>query len=434
MADPGVVEETREVAAQGSGEDAAPDGAGGAETDRTQDGTSSSTDAAEPSLADAMRDAVAPGDGGDGQEAGGQPGEEGPSEDPHPGSGESEDAVGAGGEDELPLRNPDSQPESPEPTPETLAAIRAISRRQAEDTREEASEKAAVVVRKEVRRILGLDGKPDFEAESVSHIMGLARDGERVDPELEKELRAELDALGVDLGVVKLRYDSMSQEDRRQLTTFEVQQAFLRVVDRVETLATQASVSLGHRIRMFESESKDHLKLVAGVRVVLETQQKQVKELAVGFRKTMQEETEGFRKTMQEETEGFRKTMQEETEGFRKTMQEETEGFEEFVGRERKALSDKVKGFQMAFEGVGGHLKLCENAAREVVSKVESAGAASTAVGQEAARVMSDLQRVANSGLAVRRLALLGGVLGSAVGGFFAFVVLLLLWAVTGGS
>ena len=46
---------------------------------------------------------------------------------------------------------------------------------------------------------------------------------------------------------------------------------------------------------------------------------------------------------------------------------------------------------------------------------------------------MSELQRVANSGLAVRRLALLGGVVGSAVGGFFAFVVLLLLWAVTSG-
>ncbi len=424
MADPGVVEETRDVVADDSEEDAGPDGAGGGETDRTQPDTSSSSDSEEPSLADAMRDAVAPGDGGDGQEAGGQPGDEvegesGPgepgaragSEGSESGSGDSGDGTGAGGDEQLVVRNED------------LAAVRQNVQGQAEANTEAVADESAVAVRKEVRRILGLDGKPGFEAESVSHIMGLARDGERVDPELEKELLAELDALGVDLGVVQLRYDSLSKEDRRQLTTFEVQQAFLRVVDRVETLATQASVSLGHRIRMFESESKDHLKLVAGVRVVLETQQKQVKELAVGFRKTMQEETEGFRKTMQEETEGFRKT-----------MQEETEGFEEFVGRERKALSDKVKGFQMAFEGVGGHLKLCENAAREVVSKVESAGAASTAVGQEAARVMSDLQRVANSGLAVRRLALLGGVLGSAVGGFFAFVVLLLLWAVTGGS
>ncbi len=411
MADPGVVEETREVAAQGSGEDAAPDGAGGGETDRMQDGTSSSPDAAEPSLADAMRDAVAPGDGGDGQEAGGQPGEEGPSEDPHPGSGESEDAVGAGGEDELPLRNPDSQPESPEPTPENLAAIRAISRRQAEDTREEASENATVVVRKEVRRILGLDGKPDFEAESVSHIMGLARDGERVDPELEKELRAELDALGVDLGVVKLRYDSMSKEDRRQLTTFEVQQAFLRVVERVETLATQASVSLGHRIRMFDGEAKDQLKLVAGLRVLLETEQGKVEKLVVGF--------------------GDR--MKKETEGFENRTQEATEGFEAVVREKRKALAEKVQDLQMAFEGVGPHLKSCEDRAQRITEQLGSVGSAATHAEQEALRVMSELQRVANSGLAVRRLALLGGVVGSAVGGFFAFVVLLLLWAVTSG-
>ena len=303
MADPGVVEETREVAAQGSGEDAAPDGAGGGETDRMQDGTSSSTDAAEPSLADAMRDAVAPGDGGDRQEDAGQsadagsgdPGAPAGSQDPRPGSGESEDAVGVGGEDELPLRNPGPQPESPEPTSENLAAIRAISRRQAEDTREEASEKAAVVVRKEVRRILGLDGKPDFEAESVSHIMGLARDGERVDPELEKELRAELDALGVDLGVVKLRYDSMSKEDRRQLTTFEVQQAFLRVVERVETLATQASVSLGHRIRMFDGEAKDQLKLVAGLRGAARDGAGKGREARCGVRRQDEEGDGGLR-------------------------------------------------------------------------------------------------------------------------------------------
>ena len=408
MADPGVAEETREVAAQGSGEDAAPDGAGGGETDRTQPDTSSSSDSVEPSVADAMRDAVAPGDGGDRREDAGQsadtgsgePGAPAGSQDPRPGSGESEDAVGAGGEDELPLRNPDSQPESPEPTPENLAAIRAISRRQAEDTREEASEKAAVVVRKEVRRILGLDGKPDFEAESVSHIMGLARDGERVDPELEKELRAELDALGVDLGVVKLRYDSMSKEERRQLTTFEVQQAFLRVVERVETLATQASVSLGHRIRMFDGEAKDQLKLVAGLRVLLETEQGKVEQLVVGFRNRMQEETESF---------------------------------EEVVRQERKALAEKVQGLQKAFDDVGPHLKSCEDRAQRITEQLGSVGSAATHAEQEALRVMSELQRVANSGLAVRRLALLGGVVGSAVGGFFAFVVLLLLWAVTSG-
>ena len=263
------------------------------------------------------------------------------------------------------MRDPGSEAAPPEPNPENLRKIRAVSRRQAEDTRQDASEKAAEVVRREVRRILGLDGKPDFEAESVSHVMGLARDGERVDPELEKELRAELDALGVNLDGVKLRYDSMSKEDRRQLTTFEVQQAFLRVVERVDKLATQASVSLGHRIRMFDDQAKDQLKLVAGLTVLIETQHKQVEDLVVGFRQKMQEETEGF---------------------------------EQVVTREKKTLTDKVKDFQMAFEGVDGHLKSCQTVTRELVGQLESAGAASSSVGQEAQRVMSDLQRVANSG------------------------------------
>ncbi len=303
-----------------------------------------------------------------------------------PGSGDR--PAQSGGDDQLPVRDED------------VALLRRSVEAQAEDNREAVGDKTAIEVRMEVRRILGLDGKPDFESESVSHIMGLARDGERVDPELEKELRAELDALGVDLGVVKLRYETMSKEDRRQLTTFEVQQAFLRVVERVETLATRASVSLGHRIRMFDAEARDHLKLVAGVRVMLETQQKQVEALVVGFREKMQEETAGF---------------------------------EEVVRQEKKALSEKVKGFQTAFEGVAGHLKSCESRAHEVTERLTSAGAAAEAVEHEAARVMSELQRVASSGFAVRRLALLGGVIGSAAGGFFAFVVLLLLWAATSG-
>ena len=331
MADPGVVEETRDVVADDSEEDSATDGAGVGETDRMQSDASSSSDSVEPSLADAMRDAVAPGDGGDGQEAGGQPGDEvegesgssggdaGPGErgaraGSESGSGDSGDGTGAGGDEQLVVLNED------------IAAVRQNVQGQAEANTEAVADESAVAVRKEVRRILGLDGKPGFEAESVSHIMGLARDGERVDPELEKELLAELDALGVDLGVVQLRYDSLSKEDRRQLTTFEVQQAFLRVVDRVETLATQASVSLGHRIRMFESESKDHLKLVAGVRVVLETQQKQVEKVAVGFRKKMQEEAEGFR-------------------GVRRRG-------EEGADREGEGLPDGVRGCRRAPEGV----------------------------------------------------------------------------------
>ena len=314
--------------------------------------------------------------------------------------GPSGDGSGTAGGEQLTVRNPGSPAAPSEPNPENLRKIRAVSHRQAADIREDASEKAAEIVRTEVHRILGLDGKPDFEAESVSHVMGLARDGERVDPELEKELRAELDALGVSLDGVKLRYESMSKEDRRQLTTFEVQQAFLRVVERVDKLATQASVSLGHRIRMFDGEARDQLKLVAGLRVLLETEQGKVEDLVVGFRKKMQEEAEGF---------------------------------EAVVDRKKKELTGKVQALQAAFDGIGPHLKSCEDRAQRIKDQVDSVGLTVTQAEQEAQRVISELQRVANSGLAVRRLALLGGVAGSAVGGFFAFVVLLLLWAVTAG-
>ncbi|MYD85645.1 MAG: hypothetical protein F4Y14_05375 [Acidobacteria bacterium] len=281
-----------------------------------------------------------------------------------------------------------------------MRRIRQASRRQAEDTREDASEKAAQVVRTEVKRILGLDGRPDFEAESVQHIMGLTRDGQRVDPELEKELRAELDALGLDLGLVKLRYESMSREDRRQLTTFEVQQAFLRVVERVEKLASQASVSLGHRIRMFDAEARDQLKLVAALRVLLETEQGKVEELVVSFRNHIQEQTDDLK---------------------------------DLVVQEKKAIAGKVKDLQTAFADMGGHMKSCETRVQEIDSRLESAGVAATAVEQQAARVMTELQRADGSARAGWRLALLGGVVGSAAGGFFAFIVMLLLWAATSG-
>ena len=394
MADAGVAEETREGAPDASG-----GGAAGVDAPPIE--------SAEPSVADAMRGDVEDGGGGDGAQArdvaGGPDADSGESVEPasEPASdGPSDGGAGTDGDEQLAVRNPGSQAAPPEPNPENLRKIRAVSQRQAADTREDASEKAAEIVRTEVRRILGLDGKPDFEAESVSHVMGLARDGERVDPELEKELRAELDALGVNLDGVKLRYESMSKDDRRQLTTFEVQQAFLRVVERVDRLATRASVSLGHRIKMFEGESRDYLKLFAGLRVLLEAHQDHVRKLVVDFRDRMTEETERF----------------------------------EAVAAERQnALKEKVTGFQTAFDAVDGHLKSCENRARVLDEQVGSVGSTVSQTQQEAQRVMSDLQRVANSGLAVRRLALLGGVVGSAVGGFFAFLVLLLLWAVTAG-
>ena len=405
MLDGGVADETRDVASDASGA-----GTAGADSSPT-------VDSAEPSVEDAMRSALDDGDGGESDPPDG-PGEQGrdgaagppaaaadssasvPPTVPSVSDAPSEDRAGTDAGAQLSVRNPGPHVAPAEPNPEHLRKIREVSKRQAQDTEEDASQKAAEIVRVEVRRILGVDGKPDFEAESVSHVMGLARDGERVDPELEKELRAELDALGVNLDGVKLRYDSMSKEDRRQLTTFEVQQAFLRVVERVDKLASQASVSLGHRIRMFDGEARDQLKLVAALRVLLETEQAKVEQLVVGFRNSMQEETDAL---------------------------------EQVVIEQKKALTDKVQGLQGAFEGVNGHLKSCQMAATALEDQVSSVGSTVTQAEQEAQRVISDLQRVANSGFAVRRLALLGGVVGSAVGGFFAFVVLLLLWAVTAG-
>ena len=88
---------------------------------------------------------------------------------------------GDGAGDLLDLREPDSESgsdgETPDPSPEDLAAIRRTSTRQATAGREAASAEAEVAVRKEVRRILGLDGRVDFEAESVQHVMGLTATG-----------------------------------------------------------------------------------------------------------------------------------------------------------------------------------------------------------------------------------------------------------------
>lgn len=413
MADPAVEEETREGAP-----DASADGAGevlpsqlltGPDADETSDEPTEERVESVPADAaqgesSAAREPVA-----------GQPaGEAAPGEDPSAGTPaerpESErldrgaragDGQEAGGDDDrLPVgpEDPDGGPQQMDPG--AVRAMRENTKRQAENDRENASRKAAEVVRVEVRRILGLDHRPTFEAESVSHVIGLARDGEPVNPELEKELRAELDGLGIDLAGVYLRYETMSEDDRRALTTFEVQQEFLRVVERVDNLATQASVSLGHRIRMFNAQAQDQLKLVAGLTVLIETQQKQVEDVIAGFRQKMQKETESF---------------------------------EDFVRAERKKLTDKVHEVLGSFGEVSAEAQSCQKVSVSISEKLESAGQVSESLKDEASRVMSELNRVAGEGIAVRRLALLGGVIGSAAGGFFAFVVLLLLWAVTSG-
>ncbi len=413
MADPGVEEETREGALDASAD-------GGGEVLPSQLLTGPDADAI-PDEPTEERVESAPADAAQGESSAarepvaGQPtGDVAPGEDPSAGAPaerpESErsaagaragDGAGSGGDDDrLPVGPADSDGASPQMDPGAVRAIRENAKRQAENDRENASRKAAEVVRVEVRRILGLEHRPTFEAESVSHVMGLARDGEPVNPELEKELRAELDGLGIDLAGVHLRYETMSEDDRRALTTFEVQQEFLRVVERVDTLATQASVSLGHRIRMFDAQAKDQLKLVAGLTVLIETQQKQVEVLIAGFRRKMREETESFG---------------------------------DFVREERKKLTDKVQEILGSFGEVSAEAQSCQKVSVSISEKLESAGQVSESLKDEASRVMSELNRVAGEGIAVRRLALLGGVIGSAAGGFFAFVVLLLLWAVTSG-
>ncbi|MCY4025987.1 MAG: hypothetical protein OXH75_06690 [Acidobacteria bacterium] len=291
---------------------------------------------------------------------------------------------------------------------------------QAEDNRDAASPKTASDVRKEVRRVLGLDKKPDFEAESLQHVMGLTRDGEPVNLELEQELLAEIAAVGLDLEAVKLRYETLVAEDRRRLTTFEVQQAFVSALDRVEDVSSKVSERLGLRIQMFEAHAKDQLRLVSALRELVEAEKEKVEEMAAGVRKRLEAEKADLEKLV--------KGVAGEREQLRELLEQNPENV---AGAARKKLNDQVQLVQKAFTDVSEHLKSCENRANEVTERLVSAGSAATAVGQEAQRVMSDLQRVANSGLAVRRLALLGGVVGSAVGGFFAFVVLLLLWAVT---
>lgn len=420
MADPAVEEQTREDApdasADGGGEvlpsrfltgsdaDEPPDEpteerVGSAPADAAQGESSAGREPADVPPVAGSGDAVrSTGEVAPGQDPSAGAAAERPESDARPRAG---DGAGPGGDDDrLPVGAADSEVGPQQMDPGAVRAIRENTKRHAENDRENASRKAAEVVRVEVKRILGLDHRPTFEAESVSHVMGLARDGEPVNPELEKELRAELDGLGIDLAGVKLRYETMSEDDRRALTTFEVQQEFLRVVERVDNLATQASVSLGHRIRMFNAQAQDQLKLVAGLTVLIETQQKQVEDVIAGFRQKMQKETESF---------------------------------EDFVRAERKKLTDKVHEVLGSFGQVSAEAQSCQKVSVSISEKLESAGQVSESLKDEASRVMSELNRVAGEGIAVRRLALLGGVIGSAAGGFFAFVVLLLLWAVTSG-
>ena len=422
MADAALGERTGDVVEDGSG--SVPGGGDGSPV----------PESGKSSVADALRgddgDADAGGDDGDEEPDGGGrppngragPGPSGPDlpsgvsaagsgpEVPPSGSGDSGGGVPPA-EEQLVVRNED------------IDVVKNAVAGQAEDNRDAASGKTVSDVRKEVRRILGLDKKPDFEAESLQHVMGLTRDGEPVNLELEQELLAEIAAVGLDLEAVKLRYATLVEEDRRRLTTFEVQQAFVSALDRVEDVANKVSERLGLRIQMFEAHAKDQLKLVSALRELVDAEKRKVEEMAAGVRQRVEAEKADLEQLVN--------GVAAEREQLRDVLEQNPASI---AGEARKKLNDQVQALEKAFGDLGGHLKSCENRANEITDRLSSAGAAATAVEQEAARVMSELQRVASAGFAVRRLALLGGVLGSAVGGFFAFVVLLLLWAVTGGS
>ena len=93
--------------------------------------------------------------------------------------------------------------------------------------------------------------------ESLQHALGLTRDGQRVDWALEGELLAELEAAGLRLSDVRLRYEELSADERRSYKLFQVQQAFRVVIDKVEDLvrraSTRAEYSFGEHVKLTDA-------------------------------------------------------------------------------------------------------------------------------------------------------------------------------------
>ena len=264
------------------------------------------------------------------------------------------------------------------------------------------------------------------EAESVQHLIGMTLDGEPVNPELEKELRTELESAGVSLKAVNLRYDSLSKAERQEFNSFELQQAFLRTVDTVRDYVAKASTRLGHRMRAFDDQAAAQLKVIAGISLLVERQQGEVEALVGGFKVKLEEQIAGIDALLKQ----ARENAEKEREDIRNLLDVEPKRLAAEASQELKERLGKVQG---QVDGLGGYLKSYGAQVSDVNDQVRSAGAGVSAIGQEASQVIRDLRQVAESGFAVKRLALLGGVMGSAVGGFFAFVVMLLLWAATGG-
>ena len=297
------------------------------------------------------------------------------------------------------------------------------------------------VFRKRSEQLVDDEG---VEAESIQHLIGVTPDGEPVDSELEKELQTELASAGVSLEDVSLRYESLSKAERREFNTFEVQQAFLRTIDTVRDLAAKASTRLGYRMRVFDDQAAEQLKVIAAIRLLVERQQGEVEALVGGFKAKLAEEIAGvdaLLKHVREMAETERKEIGDLLKKAREMAEAEREQIRDLLEKHPKRLADEANKelkarlgeVQGQVDGFGGHLKSYGAQVSQVNDQVRSAGAGVSAIGQEASQVIRDLRQVAESGFAVKRLALLGGVIGSAVGGFFAFVVLLLLWAATGG-
>ena len=282
------------------------------------------------------------------------------------------------------------------------------------------------------------------EAESVQHLIGMTPEDKPVNPELEKELRTELESAGVSLKAVNLRYDSLSKAERQEFNSFELQQAFLRTVDTVRDYVAKASTRLTHRMRAFDDQAAAQLKVIAGISLLVERQQGEVEALVGGFKAKLDAHIAGMDALLEqagEMAEAERKQIGDLLKKAREMADEEREQIRDLLDAPPKKLAEEAKKelksrlgeVQGQVDGFGGHLKSYGVQVSQVNDQVRSAGAGVSAIGQEASQVIRDLRQVAESGFAVKRLALLGGVIGSAVGGFFAFVVMLLLWAATGG-
>lgn len=294
-----------------------------------------------------------------------------------------------------------------------------------------------------------------FAAESLQHVMGLTRDGDAVDPELEKELRSELAAAGVSVDAVNLRYETLSQDERREFTTFEVQQAFLRTLDHIADLTAKASSRLGHRLRIFDGQAKEQLRVVAGIRVLIEREEGVVESLLAGFRERVAgqladgdrllarareavdaqgEQAAGVVKQGVDGVESVLAEVRKLAEGEQQKVQVLFDQRPEKLAREAgETLEDYIRKVRGALEEFGGHLRSFENRVQQMSSRAENVGSVVTHVHDEAEQVIAALRQVAGSGLAVKRLALVGSLIGAGLGGFFALVFVLLLWALTAG-